>query len=360
MGLLDRLKKRNLGSDSGKFEDGPVEGFVESAPEEELSSFFLQIDDETLTPSGLYPHEVLILDQASSFYTDQGDFPSFWRQRYGILHMPLSLSLLVSRGLLAEASLEAAMERTTVVGLRAVLKANGLRVGGKKAELIARLFENLSPERLDVHFPRRSFVLTEAGIQALGEAPYIPYLHTFPVEGLTIWDLHRQVLANPGKPYRELILAHLEEASQAGLEGGDYAAYRALRYRMYQFFMEENKLKKAFPFLSEVIYCDLSGAASGFDPLYRYISEKYFFPYDTSSLRLSAGVIRAMGRLQEDLHLSEEMLGSLLLQFFQRCSLPFHLFSKKECAIIVVLELRGDTERLRQLYQMAESRFGKG
>ena len=360
MGFLDRLKNRNTPPPRNKAQrEGSARADANIEPMPEPDPFFLPVEDRNLTPSGLYPHEVLLLDQAPSFYTDQPEFPAFWRQRYGILNMPISLKLLMGRGFLDTASLESALEATTVVTLRSVLKSYGLPVSGKKAELIARLLEEVPRERLNLHFSRRNFTLTKAGIQARKEAMHIPYIHRFPVEGLSIWSMHRLVLKNPDTPYRSLVLSYLEKRSKQYLDGGHYTAYRALRYRMYQFFMEENKLKKAFPFLAETIYCDLSGAMSDFDPLYRYISEKYFFPYEHSSLRLSIGVIRAMGRLKTDLHLTEEMLGVLLMQFFKQFSLPVHLFTPEECAAIVILELRGDRDRLRQVYKLAETRFGK-
>ena len=360
MGLLDRLKKRNTLSNREKTALSDVNAVSEEITTEPGLFWRPEMEDKSLSPSGLYPHEILLLDQAPGFYTDQLDFPAFWRQRYGILHMPLSLSMLMGRGFLETASLETALEGATVITLREVLKLNRLPMGGKKAELITRLLENLPRERVGRHFPRRHFVLTETGLRARDEALHIPYIHRSPVEGLTIWSLHRLVIQNPDKTYRELVFAYLEERSKTLLQEAQYTAYRAVRYRMYQFFMEENKLKKAFPLLAEVIYSDLSGVMSGFDPLYRYISEKYFFPYDRSSLRLSTGIIRAMGHLKQELELTEEMLGVLLMQFFQQFPLPFHIFTQEECAAIVVLELRGDRGRLRQVYQLAETRFGKG
>jgi len=67
-----------------------------------------------------------------------------------------------------------------------------------------------------------------------------------------------------------------------------------------------------------------------------------------------------MKQLQVDLELSEEMLKALLSQFFEQLHLPAHLFTKEECVAIILLELRDDTERLRQVYKLAEKRFAEG
>jgi hypothetical protein len=327
----------------------------------ELAKTFYEVPDTSITASGLYPHEVLILDFADTFFVDQEDFPTFWRREYGILQMPKLLASLVDRGFLIEAPMKITLEAATVPALKQALKKSAKTVGGKKAELIDRLLYTVPEGELYALFPKRTFALTSRGAEARDEATHIPYIHRRPVDGLNIWSLHRLVVEHPEKSFRELIWAHLEATSQelAKSPAKHYAAYRAIRYRMYQFLMEESRLKRAFPFLAEVIYYDLSGIGGDADTLHRYISEKYFFPYDRSIVKLSATCVQAMGRLQTDLGLSDEMLKALFMQFFERLSLPSHLFTVEECAVIVLLELRGDTAKLREVYKLAEARFNQ-
>jgi len=360
MGLLDNFRKKKH-NESGLLE---LELDDDLASEPSILDEFLEKDPyeaqrDQLTPSGLYPHEILLLDYAPSFFTDETEFPVFWRTQVGLLDMPRLLADLVDRGFLTEASIDATLESATVQILKGALKKSGLPVGGKKQELIARLRTSLSESELYALFPRRTFALTWNGIRALDEAMYIPYIGRNPVERLTIWDIHRKVKKAPEKSYRDLIWEHLEGRSAVHHGVRDYPAYRACRYRMYQFLMEENKLKRAFPYLAEVMYFDLSGAESTADPLHRYVSEKYFFPYDKSIVKLTAGNVQAMRRLQTDLNLSEEMLKALLMQFFGQFAISVHLFTPEECVAIILLELRGDTERLRQVYAIAEKRFGE-
>ena len=356
MGILDFLKRKdNTEPDQqgqAQHEISPeLQAFLEPGPYEATQA--------GLTSDGLYPHELLLLSFAPSLYTDQQEFPALLKQQYGMLDVPKLLLGLVERGFLEAATLEATLEGETVANLKKALKACGLPVGGRKTELIGRIATQMSDTDLVTHFPRRAFALTETGKQAMAEAQYIPYIHRRPVEGLTIWEMHRLAQNNPGVPYRELIFAYMERRSKAHLKAKNYNAYRAMRYRMYQFMLEENRLKKAFPLLTETLYYDLSGMDSEQDPVYQFVSEKYFFPYDKSIVKLSAIVVNGMAKLQTDLNLTEGMLRALLLQFFSQYDLPFHLFTKEECAVIVLLELRGDKDRLRQVYELAEARFGK-
>jgi len=354
MGLLDnfRKKKSDAVEQAAVIDEALLEEFLEKPPYE--------ANQNQLTPSGLYPHEVLLLDYAASFYTDQVEFPNTWRTNMGILDVSAQLASLVDRGFLTEASIDATLEKQTVQTLKEALKKSALPVGGRKAELIERLRTSLTETDLYALFPRRHFTLTWNGIRALDEAMYIPYVGRFPVDGLTIWDIHRKMVESPEMSYRDLIWVHMEDQSVKYREAHDYADYRNLRYRMYQFLMEEKKLKRAFPFLAEVMFYDLSGVESTSDPLHRYVSEKYFFPYDKSLVKLSAGNVQAMRKLQSDLALSDEMLKALLMQFFGQLKLPAHLFTKEECVFIILEELHGNTDRLQAVYELAEKRFTAG
>jgi len=353
MGILDFLKKKDGQSST------PSQAEVSPELQEFLAKDPYEAQQSGLSPSGLYPHEVLLLSFAPSLYTDQQEFPLSWRQQYGLLNIPKLLFGLVERGFIEAATLEATLEGETVAGLKKALRACGLSVSGRKAELISRIGSDLSDADLVAHFSRRTFALTQSGLGALHEAIYIPYLHKKPVEGLTIWGLHQLVKSDAGTSYRDLIYGHMERHSQIHLDKKDFTAYRAMRYRMYQFMLEDNKRKKAFPLLAEAIYYDLSGVGSEADSVHRYISEKYFFPYDKSIVKLPAAVVSGMAKLQKDLALSDEMLRALLMQFFGQYSTPFHLFTSEECAHIVLFEIHGDKEKLHKVYELAEARFGQ-
>jgi len=361
MGLLDFRKKKARAAEQAELEAVKIVEEENTFLEEFSAKEPYRASEGGKTPSGLYPHEILMLDQAPSFYTDQTAFPKTWRVDVGILDMPRSLASLVDRGFLTEASIDTTLEGQTVQSLKDALRKSSLPVGGRKQELINRLKTSLMDTDLDLYalFPKRRFSLTWDGIRALDEAMYIPYIGRFPVDGLTIWDMHRLITAHPETSYRDLIWTHMEQLSAKHHTAQRFTAYRDLRYRMYQFLMEEKKLKRAFPFLAEVMYYDLSGVESTSDPVHRYVSEKYFFPYDNSLVKLSARNVQAMRKLQADLNLTDEMLKALIMQFFSQFTVPAHLFTKEECFVIILLELQSDTDRLRQLYAFAGKRFAE-
>ena len=306
--------------------------------------------------SVLPPADILLLDQAESFYTGQRDFPDFWQKQYDVANVQTRLDYLLARNFLRISSMEETLMAEKAAVLRRTLRNHKLPTSGKKADIAQRLMGTLSEFELDVLFPHRRFLKTPLGERVVAEAPHIAYLHRHPVEGLTIHALHELLSTQTDRAWREHIWAHMESRAQLHRENEAYGSYRSMRYRMYQFLLEENKPKKAFASLAEVIYFDLSGVANGYNPLYQYVNEKYFFPYDTSIVRLSAALVREMAELKEALSLSEEMLNALLVQFFKQFKVPIQLFVEEECAAIVILELRGDIGRLRRAYELAKGR----
>lgn len=324
---------------------------------EEVQSIPPLEKDLTKTAMHLYPAEILLLSQATNFTVGQLEFPKLWREQYGFLHVPTSLLNLVSRGFLTVASMRSTLENQTIASLKQGLKTLKLPLGGKKDDLVKRLLSEVEDEVLEKVFLNRAYSLTSSGIRALDEAMYIPYLIKRPVYGLNIWNLHRLVMQNPHKSYRDLIFSHMETMVQTCMAQKDFTNLRDTCYRMYNFQMEENKQKKALAYLAHTVYIDLSGAHAVADALERFVAEKYFFPYESSVLKVSVGILSAIKSAQENLHLSEEMLNAVLIQFFRQISLPFHLFTQEECAAVIILELRGDKERLTKAYELAQQRF---
>lgn len=109
--------------------------------------------------SGLYPHEVLILDYAQTFYTDQTSFQGFWWYKYGIRNVEDCLKSLYDRGFLKTGSLQTAIEKENGSALKEVLKTFGLKVSGKKGELVQRLLNEVPHDELNKRFAKRTYEL---------------------------------------------------------------------------------------------------------------------------------------------------------------------------------------------------------
>jgi len=306
---------------------------------------------------GLYPHEVLVLDYAGSYYTEGNSFQGFWWYRYGVRDVDECLHSLLDRGFLKIGDLQSAIEKETAVVLKEELKKHRLKVSGKKTELVQRLMEAVSYEELNSRFARRTYQLTQLGKQALDEEGYVSYIHRHTLEDLDIWSLNRIVHEPPYMPYRDKIWGYLNKRSMEHFAARNFGLYRNCRYDMSTFLMEEKKIKDGLGMLAEVVFYDLSGLGNGYDPQFLDIYAQYFFPYEGSTAKVAPGITSAVILCQKELNLSDDELRATMLERINRLSAPLHLFTSEECVDIVLMESRKDTEALTKMYAKAKQRF---
>ncbi len=316
-----------------------------------------RIKNSIASKQGLYPHEVLALDYAHSFYISGNSFQGFWWYKYGVRAVDKCLHSLLERGFLQVGDLQSAisLENTTV--LKEELKKHGLKVSGKKDELIKRLMEQISQDELNERFTKRTYQLTELGKQALEEEDHVPYIHRHIIEDLDIWSLNRIVHEPPYMPYRDKIWGYLNKRSLEHFTVRNFGLYRNCRYYMFNFLMEEKKLKDALGMLSEVVFYDLSGLENGYDPKFLDVLSEHFFPYKDSLVTMAPGITSAVMFCQKELNLSDDDLKAVMLERMASLSTPLHIFTPEECVDIVFMESKGETDSLTSLYDKARRRF---
>ena len=159
MGLFDFLKKRNNKnkqvSKSNSKKDFDISSMISikteiinNPSEPDVISVEKIIKGMKPNEVGLYPHEVLLLFYAPKYYLEGNTYPGFWWYKYGVKDVDKCLISLKDRGFLQIGSLRSAIEKETAAVLKDVLKDNGLKVSGKKAELVQRLLDEVSEEKL--------------------------------------------------------------------------------------------------------------------------------------------------------------------------------------------------------------------
>lgn len=327
------------------------------SPADEIIPAEKRMQNAIASKHGLYPHEALILDYARAYYTEGNSYPGFWWYRYGVRDVDKCLRSLLDRGFLKVGDLKSAIALENATVLKEELKKHGLKVSGKKDELVQRLISEVSDEELNFRFPKRTYQLTELGKQALEEEGYVPYIHRHALEDLDIWSLNRIIHEPPYMPYRDKIWGYRNKRSMEHFAARNFGLYRNCRYHMSTFLMEENKIKDALGMLSEVVFYDLSGLGNGYDPQFLDIYAQNFFPYKDSTVTMAPGITSAVIHCQKELNLSDEELKATMLDRINRLSAPFHLFTPEECVDIVLMESREDTEALTKIYAKAKRRF---
>jgi len=324
---------------------------------EEIVPAEKRMQNAIVSKHGLYPHEVLVLDYAHSYYTEGNSYQGFWWYRYGVRDVDKCLRSLIERGFLGIGDLQSAIALENATVLKEELKKHRLKVSGKKDELIQRLISEVSHKELNSRFAKRTYQLTELGKQALEEESYVSYIHRHALEDLDIWSLNRIIHEPPYMPYRDKTWGYLNKRSMEHFAAHDFGLYRNCRHHMSTFLMEEKKIKDALGMLSEVVFYDLSGLGNGYNPQFLDIYAQNFFPYKDSTVTMAPGITSAVIHCQKELNLSDEELKATMLDRMNRLNAPLHLFTPEECVDIVLMESREDTEALTKIYAKAKRRF---
>ena len=368
MGLFNIFKKEKPENtkekSSGKIPEIKVE--ISSSindsydPDEGVIPIEKRIDGQEPTCDGLYPHEVLALDYAPGFYTDENNFQGFWWYKYGIKDVQKILDSLCERGYTRVGSIESAINAEKMPLIKETLKKYELKVSGKKAELVARLLENVPEDDLEKVFTRHTYELTEKGETVLKAYEWIPYIHHHrEIEDLDIWNLTDLMQTPPKANFRDKIWRYLNQRGSVHMSNGDFGLYRNSRFEMAEFVEEEGKHQIAFSLLCEVLDYDLSGLQNNFDMQFLYIYARHFFPYEKSTVKMAPGITSRVEQCASAMGWTQDELRDQLLSNLAKFQLPFRLFSDEEIADIVIAEIQSDKVKLNEMYTVAEKRFQK-
>ena len=306
---------------------------------------------------GLYPHEVLVLSYAPKFCDSGNTFQGFWWYRYGIGDVQAILKKLETEGYILVGGIIDAVNMEKLPTIKAQLQKHNLKISGKKADLVARLVENVSETELSEEFTKRPYVLSETGKVLVKKYEWIPYIHSHGIEDLDIWNLTDMVQTKPYMKYRDKIWGYLNQRGMEHVKNGNFGLYRNSRFTMSEFVAEEKKIRTAFSLLCEVIAYDLSGLSNGFNKQYMDIYVRSYFPYEKSIVTMAPGITERVRKYADELGFSDENLHEEIRTEIEKLKLPFSVFTPDECADIVVAELRDDKTTLGKIYTKAETRF---
>lgn len=325
----------------------------------------------TATPSkqGLYPHEILMLKYASTYKTSGNTFQSFWLYEYGVNNPQAVLDSLLDRGFITIGGIRDTLQRQTVATLKIALSKIGAKTTGKKENLIERILELEDAATLEFQFPDKYFVPTEKGAQEISDNEYVLYLHRR--HYMSVWEMNKLLHAHGAQhlPYRDILWGEFNRQSLEHISNLDFGLYRNTRLSMYDFLMEENRYKNAFSCLCEVLYSDFSGLGNSERLFFSDDTEAHrfslglklesCFPYEESFVKIAPGIKKHLIDLQDKLGLDNDALKNAVRAEFEKCSLPYHIFTVGECVEIVMGELNNQTEQVERIYQTAETRMRK-
>lgn len=332
--------------------------------ENELIDGVLPIEKrlEVSEPScdGFYPHEILVLNSAEKFSNADTEFKAIWWYKYGIRDMQAILHTLIDKNALKEGSISDGIRFEKVSRIKEELSLYGLKLSGKKDELIARLVENVPEDELSEKFPKRPYVITDFGNALLKKYEWIPYIDSHHITDLDIWNLTEMMQTPPYRNFRDEIWAYLNGLLMHCMEEGNFGGYGGCKRTMACFVEEEGKYDLAFSSLCESIVCDLSPATIVYPVNYFYRYAGSFFSYETSNLKVTPYSVTQIYKYAEKLgYNDEDTLIRKLIEGLSCRPVPCILFTPEEMTAIVMFEHLRDVEHLTEIYKAAENRFRK-
>jgi SAP domain len=125
--------------------------------------------------NGLLPGEIVLIDWISG-KNRRVQFPRYFETIYG-LDAQRSLDKLIEVGYVKESSAIESLASLKLPELKEILKSKGLKVSGKKANLIARIGESSTEEEVETYIDSRMLEVTDKGNEVLAEYYYIVPAH---------------------------------------------------------------------------------------------------------------------------------------------------------------------------------------
>ncbi len=362
MGLFDMFKKKpSTPARSGKDKVTKTKNFTIVDHTDNLEAQIIPIEKriKQMKPivEGLYAHEILALSYAETYHLSGDEYQGFWWWQYGVKDVAGMLRSLQSRGFITEGGTDSAVRACKATELKEFLKAQGLKVSGKRDELVSRVLTEADPTAVQSAFPNRTYVLTDKGRRALEANTAIVDAHKDPM--IRIWDVPESDLNRPPKTnderWGEMNAAYINHAAS-----GDFGLARNVHLDMAELLASEGRYVDAIDMLCSVMAYDLSGVGNNYNhQLFLEVGASHLFPYEKSLATIPPGIISMVKKWQKKANMGEEQLQSLLLQGFERHkqSTPIVLFTPEESLQVFNLECAGDKAGLSSIYQMAENRF---
>lgn len=309
--------------------------------------------------NGLYPHEILVLNYASTYSTDEKNFQKFWLYDYNIKDLNKILKKLLNKGFLYETSIYESLEKETLVTLKEILKKHDLKINGNKSVLIERLVSNIDDNIPKTYFNKTYYKTTELGYKELNENEYISYIHRNKIIGLNIWKLNQLMNEEPKRSYRDKIWSYLNLSAIKYFEHNEFGEYISCRFAMSKFIAEEQKYKQALYLISEVTYLDINGLSFFGKKIYPETDFllNNFLPYESSFLRIPSGIVKITKEYMELSNLSIEEIKQTMLESMKKTPIFIKVFSPEECLDIFFMEINEEYEKLNLLYEKAYSKL---
>lgn len=130
-----------------------------------------------LLEEGLFPGDIILLWRIGFLnFTNESWFPDYFEYRYGVNPIE-SIERLKEKGCIVIGNVFDSLGTINAPTIKHILKDKGLKVTGKKQDLIQRLLENVSEEDLSDYIQTRLYLPTSNGLDLISKYDAIIQKH---------------------------------------------------------------------------------------------------------------------------------------------------------------------------------------
>lgn len=192
--------------------------------------------------TGLYVQEILLLEYCTygTYPNPKNGYPGFWWFEYGIRNVGQALQSLEDRGYIRFSSAMERIPKMTIPQLKELAANHGIRVSGRKQDIIDQIIAGIQEEELEQSVTERKYCLTEKGKAELQENGYVPYMHKCHEKTVdsgmfgpvyNVWEVNRR-MGNSGRTDWQNIISEIQEECHR---------YRVEKERKAEEFYQQNK-----------------------------------------------------------------------------------------------------------------------
>lgn len=145
--------------DLTKWENAPEEFPYSLVPEKNM----------VLLKEKVFPGDIIMLWRISlNTFTNHSIIPQYFEYRYGI-ESEASIKRLMDKNYIGLDSLKNSLEFSNSGRLKKILKLKGIKVSGKKQELVDRVCQNFKEEELEKYLDLKAYRINNQGSELLSK-----------------------------------------------------------------------------------------------------------------------------------------------------------------------------------------------
>ena len=317
----------------------------------------------TKSKGGLYPHEILMLNQVSWYKTNsENRFAWFWENEWGI-NPQLLIDKLFNEGFIGVEDTRTTISRLTIPEIKVFLKEYGCNLTGKKAELIDRLFAECDIPAIDGKLKQRRYCLTDKGKEEVEseENEYVMYT----VEkgnGISIFDMN--IILYKNNPldlsYKDIIWRKYVNQAEEELQNSDFGGYSHTRWSMGRFLKDAGRYEESLYYFCESAVYDLAGLTFYSGTYDDDLSKlewmiQHSFPYNNQSLwAITPALVDELIWIQTDIESIGLNYREQIIKNLKEIKIVQEVFSLEEKIEIFFAEINEDYDKLEEIYSKLE------